>query len=35
MMKRIAVMTMVGVALAALSVAGAVGLCDYKPPQTI
>ena len=34
MFTRIAVMTMVGVAFAALSVAGAVGLCDYKPPQT-
>ncbi len=33
-MKRIAVMTMVGVAFAALSAVGAVGLCDYKPPQT-
>lgn len=34
MMKRAAALIMVGVALAALSAAGAVGLCDYKPPQT-
>ncbi len=34
MVKRIAVMTMVGVAFVALGAAGAVGLCDYKPPQT-
>ncbi len=34
MFKRIAVMTMVGVAFAALNAAAAVGLCDYKPPQT-
>lgn len=34
MTRRIAVLTMVGVAFAALSAAGAVGLCDYKPPQT-
>jgi len=34
MMKRVVVMTMLGVAFGALGAAGAVGLCDYKPPQT-
>lgn len=34
MLKRAVVSTMVGVALVGLSVAGAVALCDYKPPET-
>lgn len=34
MMRRVTGIALVGVAFVALSAAGAVGLCDYKPPQT-
>lgn len=34
MIRRIAVITMVGVALGAWGAAGAVALCDYRPPET-
>lgn len=34
MTKRLTALTMVGVVFAALSAAAAVGLCDYRPPQT-